>query len=136
MPFDVHLPLAAAILTEVRYLTDAQSDEGLGPGGLPPGPPMSPGMEARMTTDPTGVVAHCLMVQQPLAKRGLKIVHQLISRNAAYGVVWRADLAGPDGDAAEMRFVCWKIPGSVNYSFLAQPLQMFDPSQSIPPLTP
>jgi hypothetical protein len=137
MPFDVYLPPAAAPLAEVRFLTDARPDDPLGPDGVLLGPPPAPGTEARLNTDTTGVAAHCLALQQQLAKRGLKAVRQIISQNAKYGVVWRADLVvGSDGDGAAMRLTCWRIPRQADYFVLLQPLQMFDPTQSVPPLAP
>ena len=136
MPFDVYLPPAVAPLTAVRFLREARPDDLRGPDGLPLGPPPSPGTEARLSSDTTGVAAHCQAVQQQFAKRGLKAVRQVLSQNAQYGVVWRADLVGPDGDGAAMRLTCWRIPGRADYSILARPLQMFDPSESIPPLAP
>jgi hypothetical protein len=136
MPFYVHHSPAVAPLAEVRLLTDAQPDGGSWPDAQLVGPPLSPGTEPRLTTDPTGVAAHCLMVQQQLAKRGMKAVRQIMSQNAQYGVVWRADLAGPGDDSAAMRLTCWRIPKQAGYSIFLHPLQMFDPSQSVPPLAP
>lgn len=136
MPFDVYSPPAVVLLTEVRLQTVAQSDGGSGPDAPLLGPPPSPGTEPRLTKDSTGVANHCLVVDQELAKRGLKTVRQIISRNPQYGVVWRADLAGPGGDDPTTRLTCWKAPGGAGYSVLLHPLQMFDPSQSISPLAP
>jgi hypothetical protein len=101
------------------------------------GPPLSPGTEVRLNApDPTGVVAHCDAVQTMLGKRGLKVVRKIVSQNSQYGVVWRADMKMSGEDGASSRLICWKIPGRAGYSVFSQPLQMFDPSQSIPPLAP
>jgi hypothetical protein len=114
----------------------SQSDDKLGPDGLPVGPPPSPGSEPRLNTDQTGVVAHCDTLVQALEKRGFKVVHKVVSLNSQYGVVWRADMAGPGDVQVLARFTCWKIPGRSDYSFLYRPLEMFNPADSIPPLSP
>jgi len=113
---------------------DAQADGVVGPDDL--GPPPALGTEVRLTTDPTGVVAHCDATQQALAKRGLKLVRKVVSQNAQYGVVWRADMTTPGDSGEPFRLTCWRIPGRTGYSVLLRPLQMFDPTQSIPPLGP
>jgi hypothetical protein len=113
-----------------------RSDDTLGPDGRPLGPPPSPGSEPRLDLDQTGVVAHCDQVGQTFETRGFKIVRKLVSQNSKYGVVWRADLAAPGDVQAVSRLICWKIPGGSGYSLIDRPLEMFDPSASIPPLTP
>jgi hypothetical protein len=114
----------------------SQSEDTLGPDGRPLGPPPSPGSEPRLSTDQTGVVAHCDMVGQVFEKRGFKVVRKLVSQNSKYGVVWRADMAAPGDVQAVSRLICWKIPGRSGYSLVDRPLEMFDPSASIPPLSP
>ncbi len=89
-----------------------------------------------MNADQTGVVAHCDMVGQALEKRGMKVLRKLVSRNSEYGVVWRADMSAPGDVRAQSRLICWKIPGRSDYSFVDRPLEMLDPSDSIPPLSP
>jgi hypothetical protein len=101
-----------------------------------PGPPPSPGEEPRLTTDSTGVLAHCDAIQAALEKRGMKVVRKVISQNSEYGVVWRADIAVPGNDSPQSRLICWKRPGHDDYSILDHPLEMFDPSASIAPLAP
>jgi hypothetical protein len=101
-----------------------------------PGPPPSPGEEPRLTTDSTGVMAHCDAVQEALEKRGMKVVRKVISQNPEYGVVWRADVAVPGDDSAQSRLICWKRPGHNDYSVIDHPLTMFDPSASVLPLAP
>jgi hypothetical protein len=118
------------------FMRVSQSDDTLAPDGHPLGPPPSPGSEPRLDTDPTGVVAHCDMVGQALEKRGMKVVHKLVSQNSKYGVVWRADMTAPGDVQAVSRLICWKIPGRSDYSFIDRPLEMFDPSASVPPLSP
>jgi hypothetical protein len=118
------------------FMRVSQSDDTLGPDGRPFGPPPSPGSEPRLSTDQTGVVAHCDIVGQSLEKRGFKVVGKLVSRSSKYGVVWRADMAAPGDVQVLSRLICWKIPGRSDFSFLDRPLTMFDPSDSIPPLSP
>jgi len=95
-----------------------------------------PGAEMRLTTDPAGVVAHCDQTEQELAKRGMKVIRKVVSQNPQYGVVWRADIAVAGDSSTPFRMTCWRIPGRPDYSFFLRPLQMFDPSESIPPLGP
>jgi len=115
---------------------DGQSNSALGPTEQPREPPPDPGTEPRLTTDPTGVAAHCEAVQQTFAKSGWKIVRRVVSRNAQFGVVWRADVAMPRYGSELSRVICWRIPGRAGYSISVRPLEMFDPSASIPPLAP
>ena len=100
------------------------------------GPPPSPGEEPRLTTDSTGVMAHCDVIQAALEKRGMKFIRKVISLNPEYGVVWRADTAAMGGETPDTRLVCWKQPGHDGVSFISHPLVMFDPSQSVAPLAP
>jgi hypothetical protein len=129
MPFHVYLSPIMASAPQAQVQADARTNPG--EQALDP-PPPAPGTEPRLTTDPSGVVAHCDMVQQKLEERGLKVFRKVVSQNPRYGVVWRADVAVPGGGDAASRMICWK--GRAGYSIVDQPLQMFDPAQSIPPL--
>jgi hypothetical protein len=128
--------LSLQLSQTLGFMRVAQSGDTLGPDGRPLGPPPSPGSETRLDTDPTGVVAHCDLVGQAMEKRGFKVVRKLVSQNSKYGVVWRADMAAPGDVQAVSRLICWKMPGGSGYSFVDRPLEMFDPSASIPPLSP
>jgi hypothetical protein len=119
-----------------RFISDAQSKDVLGPDGQLLEPPSSPGTETRLTTDPTGVAAHCEAAQQTYAKLGWKIVRNVVSQNARYGVVWRADVKMPGDGGEPWRVICWRMPGRADYSIVDRPLEMFDPSASVPPLAP
>jgi hypothetical protein len=119
-----------------RAIREDQASGVLGADQQLPGPPPSPGTEARLSADPSGVAAHCDLLQQSLEKRGLKIVRKVVSQNAQYGVVWRADVQIAGEDHASSRLICWRRPGRADYSFIDQPLQMFDPTESVPPLAP
>jgi hypothetical protein len=103
---------------------------------LLPGPPPSPGDEPRLKTDSTGVMTYCDGIQGELEKRGMKFFRKVISQNTRYGVVWRADIAAMGSETPDSRVICWKRPGRGDYSLLIHPLAMFDPSQSVEPLTP
>jgi hypothetical protein len=119
-----------------RDMSGAQSDGILGPDEHLLQPPPMPGTEPRIDADSTGVAAHCDALQQTFAKFGWKIVRKAVSQNAQYGVVWRADVT-MDGEHSEpMRVICWRIPGRAGYSIVERPLDMIDPSASIPPLGP
>lgn len=52
----------------------------------------------------------------------------LVTSNAEWGTVWRADAAPYDEPGRLWRVVCWKNGA------LIRPLEMTDASQSIPPL--
>jgi hypothetical protein len=140
MPLQVYLSPVSPPAVQARAsvpaanAADAQAGGALGPDDL--GPPPAPGTEVRLTTDPTGVVAHCDATLQTMAKRGLKVIRKVVSQNFQYGVVWRADVAVAGDTSAPFRMTCWRIPGSAEFSLLLRPLRMFDPAASIPPLGP
>jgi hypothetical protein len=117
-----------------RIIGDAQSEGILGPDEQPLEPPPGPGTETRLSSDQTGVAARCEAMQQAYAKFGWKIVREVVSQNAQYGVVWRADVTLPDYRREPSRVICWRRPGRADYSFVDRPLEMFDPAQSVPPL--
>jgi hypothetical protein len=75
-------------------------------------------------------------MQTVMAKRGLKVIRKVVSQNAQYGVVWRADITTPGYSGPPFRMTCWRIPGHTDYSIFVRPLEMFDGSQSIHPLGP
>jgi hypothetical protein len=53
----------------------------------------------------------------------------LITHSREWGTIWRGDfVASTEGQPLWWRFVCW------SNGRLLRPLEMFDPSQSIPPL--
>jgi hypothetical protein len=90
--------------------------------------PIAPGMpqpdEATITGENDPVAAAC-------ASEGALYNPQrvLVTRSPEWGTIWRADFtAVTDGASSEWRFVCW------SNGRLLRPLEMFDTSQSIPPL--
>jgi hypothetical protein len=113
---------------------ESQSNGELGPDEQPLEPPPTPGTEARLTADSTGVAAHCEAIQRTMALLGWKIVRRVVSQNAQYGVVWRADVTSPGDRSQPSRLICWRRPGRADYAIVDRPLEMFDPSASIPPL--
>jgi hypothetical protein len=117
-----------------RTVSADQANGILGPDEQLLGPPPTPGTEPRLTADTTGVAAYCEAAQQPMAKLGWRIVRQVASQNAQYGVVWRADVTAPGNGGDLFRVICWKRPGRADYSMVFRPLTMFDASGSIPPL--
>ena len=103
-----------------------------------PEPPAAPGAEARVASDASGIAAKCESGERQMADRlGWRLVRAMVTRNADWGVVWRADIA-PDADPSTwMRESCWQprraaARGSITVS--VRPLRMFDKSQSIEPL--
>jgi len=115
-----------------RLMREGQSSGQLGRDGQLLEPPPTPGAEPRLTADPTGVAAHCDQVQATFAKQGWTVVRKVVSQNPQYGVVWRADITIP-GAGEPSRVICWKTPGH-GFFIVDRPLQMFDPTASIPPL--
>lgn len=100
---------------------------------LPPMPADAPAPdETPLATPDDPVVLKCVknaeMMDRGTGTRRVKVV---VTRSPRWGTVWRADSAFP-AEGAEppelWRTVCWKR------GVLERPLEMFDPSQSIPPL--
>ena len=119
-----------------KFIAEAQSEAIVGADEQFLAPPASPGTEPRLASDPSGVAAYCEAAQQRYAKFGWKIVRQVVSQNPQYGVVWRADVTIPRYRDMPSRVICWRRPGRTDYSFVNQPLEMFDPASSVPPLGP
>ena len=118
-----------------RYIRDAQADGVLGPDEQPLEPPAGPGTEPRLTNEPTGVAAGCEANLKGQTKLRLRIVRKVISQNSRYGVVWRADVTMRGHRPIPSRYICWKDPERSGLNVVARPLEMFDPSQSVPPLS-
>jgi hypothetical protein len=94
-------------------------------------PPRAPGTEPRLPPDPSGIAARCLASQESLSKVGWKIVRSVVSQNAQFGVVWRADVETPYSQDP-MRVVCWKATGRHGrLVVISGPLEMLDPSQTV-----
>lgn len=97
-------------------------------------PPSDPGTEPRLSSDPTGLAAQCEEDERKAySSLGWKFVRSVITRNAQWGVVWRADVA-PEADRATwFRVSCWRSRSTVGkegISISSRPLEMFDKSQN------
>jgi hypothetical protein len=117
-----------------HFIADSELHGVLGPDEQPLEPPPTPGTEIRLETDTSGVAAHCEATQEAFAKLGWKIVRKVVTQNAQYGVVWRANVTIPGYRNEPSRITCWRRPGRGEYSTSDRPLEMFDPAESIPPL--
>jgi hypothetical protein len=98
---------------------------------LPPIPPDAPqGGETVVSGEEDAVAIQCAgdfdgswMAPGPRNPRRV-----LVTSNAEWGTVWRADAAPYDEPGNLWRVVCWKNGA------LIRPLEMTDAAQSIPPL--
>jgi hypothetical protein len=99
-------------------------------------PPPDPGKELRLSTDASGVAAECGSFARKFAS-GLrwKLMGTMLTWNAQWGVVWRADFAPEPDPAMWFRETCWREPGKKGGIHISDsPLNMFDKSQSVRPL--
>lgn len=97
-------------------------------------PPPDPGTATRLASDPSGVAAKCADIMGHMQPPGWKVVRTLVTQDPKWGVVWRADVA-TDDPSSLFRDTCWSRTGRLSgISTSAQPLEMFDPKQSVPPL--
>jgi hypothetical protein len=101
--------------------------------GLPPMPPDAPAADEVVidgTSDP--VAAQCASFFDGMHKQtGDTTLRVVVTRSAKWGTVWRSDSSVPldDGEPPmRWRNVCAK------QQILTRPLEMFDPTQSIPTL--
>ena len=101
-------------------------------------PPPNPGTEPRLSRDTSGVAAKCEAQGRKMASRpGWTFVRSVVTRNAQWGVVWRADIAPQADRATWFRDSCWGVTGirgDEGISFSSRPLEMFDQSKNIKPL--
>ncbi len=110
----------------------------IGPDDQPLEPPPAPGEEPRLTNDLSGVASKCEALSRKLASDlGWRFVRGLVTQNAQWGVVWRADIAPEADPKTWTRESCWrprraKAHGQVSFS--TRPLQMFDETKSVGPL--
>ncbi len=101
-------------------------------------PPADPGTEPRLHGRPSGTAAKCeASEREETSKLGWKFVRSIVTRNAQWGVVWRADIAPESDPATWFRESCWRVRGTRGESGIStssRPLMMFDKTQSIIPL--
>jgi hypothetical protein len=120
-----------------QFVADGQKDGSLGPDGQPLFPPPDPGGEPRVApADAADLAGGCQDFARRFTERGGGTLRRwMISRNAQYGLVWRGDLAMGPTPAEAFRLTCWTSPtGKPGLRFASQPLTMFDPKDSVPPL--
>jgi len=122
-----------------RFISEGRSEGTIGPDEQLLQPPPDPGTEARVTADPSGVAEHCETAAREFQTRGWKVLRSVVTRNAEYGVVWRADVTISRFPHDPSRLMCWQAQdsdGTKHFELWDRPLQMFDPTQSVPPLAP
>jgi hypothetical protein len=74
-------------------------------------------------------VKRCIASQRRVVRKlKWRIVRTQKTASAAIGQIWRADVATVDRPPIVTRLVCTRAGG------LSHPLEMFDPTESIPPL--
>jgi hypothetical protein len=123
----------ALLIAATALLAGPSGASGAAGPSLPPLPADAPAPdETPLATPDDPVVLKCVKyadgLDQGTGRRRVKVV---VTRSPRWGTVWRADSAFPaEGDAPPelWRSVCW------TGGALERPLEMFDPSQSIPPL--
>jgi hypothetical protein len=97
-------------------------------------PPPDPGTATRIAGDPSGVAARCADTMGHTLPPGWKVVRTLVTQDPRWGVVWRADVA-TDDPSSLFRETCWtRTARTSGLSTSTQPLEMFDPKRSVPPL--
>lgn len=142
----VMIPNPAALCVELqgrlsrwnRETGQLRANGVIGPDDLPLEPPPAPGAEPRLASDPSGIAARCESWSREMATRlGWRFVRGVVTRNAQWGVVWRADIAPEADPSTWMRDSCWRAPGSDANGRIRishRPLRMLDESKSIEPL--
>ncbi|HEX4183100.1 MAG TPA: hypothetical protein VHY34_07570 [Caulobacteraceae bacterium] len=121
-----------------RLIREDQAEGVLGANEEPLEPPPGPGTETVLDADPSGVATHCKAMAEDDGRLGRKFVSVVVSQNPRWGVVWRADVVMAEYPDIPSRLMCWRragAPGPDKFSFLVRPLEMFDPAQSIGPLS-
>jgi len=111
-----------ALVSTVLLLTSVAACSDREPVPIPPTAPQASEVAVSGESDP---------VSEECASEGTlhKPGRVLVTRSPEWGTIWRADFTVPTDEASpRWRFVCWKD------GRLLRPLEMPDPSQSIPPL--
>jgi hypothetical protein len=106
----------------------------LGPDGQPLIPPADPANEERVARDASGVSARCSATFKPW-----KVARTVVSMNPKFGIVVRADVVVPPDSKPSFRNICWRLRGAdgkEQYATVTQPFEMFDPKESVQPLSP
>lgn len=137
-PYDLCAKLQGRLTRWNSEMGRLRAEGVIGPDDEPLEPPPAPGAEPRLASDASGIAAKCeSQSRQMAAGLGWKFVRGVVTQNAEWGVVWRADIA-PDADSSTwFRVSCWRPPRAkapAGISFSSRPLRMFDESKSIKPL--
>lgn len=100
---------------------------------LPVVTPGAPEPNETQSTEPGDPVAtKCATLEEKLVKDlNWTIITVRITHSQKWGTIWRADIA-PPGDINDPSI--WYRTACSEHSVVHRPLEMFDPSQSIPPL--
>ncbi|HXC57375.1 MAG TPA: hypothetical protein VNU97_18895 [Rhizomicrobium sp.] len=126
-------------LTHWNQETERLRREGvIGADDQPLEPPPDPGTEPRLSGDPSGIAARCeASTRERTFRLGWKFVRGMITQNAQWGIVWRADVAPETDPATWFRDSCWRVPGTHGkggISISSRPLMMFDKTKNTKPL--
>ena len=133
-PHSLCLRLARDLRDWNRFVRDTQAEGLMDANEETLEPPPGPGAEALVSSDSSGVAAHC---EEMLKRLNWTIVRKALTHNPQWGVVWRGDIVTKDYPDTPSRVLCYKIPhahGHADIMFSDRPLQMFDPKQSTAPL--
>ena len=105
------------------------------PAELPPMPPDAPQADEVVVDDPNdSVVVNCAKYADAF-KRIETITKVVVTRSKKWGTIWRADVSATGYNPPILsRIVCWNSGPGRAISVEHRPLEMFDPSKSIPRL--
>jgi len=109
------------------------ADSMIDTNGEPIWPDPDPRAAPRLSHDPTGVTDQCATwVRQMTASLGWKIERTYVTKEAKWGVVYRADVATQDDPPGRTRYMCWMSTGRhPGLAVFAHPLKMLDARQSL-----
>jgi hypothetical protein len=90
----------------------------------------------RLARDPSGVADRCAaLVRRVTVPLGWKIERTYVTKEARWGVVYRADSATPEDRPLRTRYMCWmKTGGHPGLMIVTHPFDMLDRRQSLGPL--
>jgi hypothetical protein len=99
-------------------------------------PPEGPGESPRIQNDQSGIAAKCeSIIREQASKLGWTLQRYVVTKDAKWGVVLRADTATHDDPPYVTREMCWSRTGRLtDLEVSSHPLMVFDPRQSLAPL--
>ena len=102
---------------------------------IPPMPPDAPQADEVVIDAPNDpVVVQCAKYADAF-KRIETVSKVVVTRSKQWGTIWRADVSATGYNPPILsRIVCWNSGPGKAISVEHRPLEMFDPTQSIPPL--